>query len=41
MFLVNLPPDLWKVQRIALFEENVYIFYMAEMAQNSMLLLWL
>jgi hypothetical protein len=35
MFLVNLPPDLSRIQRIAVFEENVHILYMAEMARDS------
>ncbi len=39
MFLVNLPPDLSRIQRIAFFGENVYMLYMAEMAQDCMFLL--
>jgi hypothetical protein len=32
--LVNLVPNLLVVQRIAFFGGNVYILYMAEMAQD-------
>jgi hypothetical protein len=39
VLLVVLVPDLLAVQRIAFFEENVHILYMAEMAQNFRLLL--
>jgi hypothetical protein len=39
VLLVNLVPILLAVQRIAFFGENVYILYMAEMAQDCMLLL--
>jgi hypothetical protein len=38
---VNLVPDLLAAQRIALFEENVHILYVAEMTQNFRLLLYL
>jgi hypothetical protein len=34
MLLVNSVPNLLTVQRIALFEENVHILYVAEMAQD-------
>jgi len=37
--LVSLVPDLLAVQRIALFEENVYILYVAEMARDYTILL--
>ena len=36
-----MPPDLWKVHRIAFFGRNVYILYVAEMAQNFRFLLFL
>jgi hypothetical protein len=39
VLLVLLVPDLLAVQSIALFGENVYILYVAEMAQNSRFLL--
>jgi hypothetical protein len=41
LFAVNLSTDLLRVQRIALFGENVHILYVAEMARNSGLLLYL
>ncbi len=42
MLLVNLVPNLLAVQRIAFFGGNVHILYVAEMAQNSrvLLLMW-
>ncbi len=36
-----MPPDLLRVQRIADFGGNVYILYVAEMALNCMILLFL
>ena len=39
MLLVSLVPDLFAVQRIALFDQKVYILYLAEIARNSGLLL--
>ena len=39
MFLVNLPPDLWKVQRIAFLGENVHILYVFKIASDSSVLL--
>ena len=39
MLLVILVPDLLAVQRIAFFGGNVHILYIAEMAQDCMLLL--
>jgi hypothetical protein len=39
MLLVNLLPNLLADQRIALFEENVHILYVAVMAQNNGFLL--
>jgi hypothetical protein len=41
VLLVVLVPGLLAVQRIALFEENVHILYMAEMAQDCTILLYL
>ena len=41
MLLVVLVPNLLVVQRIALFRGNVHILYVAEMARNSGLLLYL
>jgi len=38
---VDLVPDLLAVQRIAFFGGNVHLLYVAEMAQNSKLLLFL
>ena len=38
-YWVNLPPELFRVQRIADFGENVYILYVAELAQDCMFLL--
>ena len=37
--LVNLVPDLFVVQRIAFFDGNVHILYVAEIALDSGLLL--
>jgi hypothetical protein len=39
LFWVNLSTDLLRIQRIALFGENVHILYVAEMVRNSGLLL--
>ena len=39
MLLVNLVPDLLAVQRIAFFGGNVHILYVAEMAQDCIILL--
>jgi hypothetical protein len=39
VLLVISVPVLFAVQRIALFEENVHILYVAEMVQDCMLLL--
>jgi hypothetical protein len=41
VLLVILVPDLYVVQGIAFFGENVYILYVPEMARNSGLLLYL
>ena len=40
LFWVNLSTDLLKVDRIAFFGENVYILYVAEMAEDCMFLLF-
>jgi hypothetical protein len=41
VLLIILVPDLLAVQRIAFFDGNVHILYVAEMVQNSRFLLLL